>query len=164
MHTTNSPGPPAGFPSVIRMPNAYGRRRLAGRSYKQAFLFLSYSGFSVHNSSWPTNGSRLRIFVLGWRLTGPVASVLESWACLRWRRVYSRTSLADCSPMPTIRASIPAAGGVGKRRLILNPIGDGIDIGSPTPGGASQLGVYPLLAESHIKRLYGRWIRRNPRR
>lgn len=137
-------GPAAGIP--VRVENA---QRIWAASIggpivsSKLFFFLSYSGFSVHNSTIADEWVETPEFraLLATDRPGGISAGILNLPSMTPRVVAVLPS--DCSSYANNPGEFPgqtASGGP-----FCNPVGDGIDIGSPTPGGASQLGVYPRL-------------------
>jgi hypothetical protein len=127
-----SAGPAAGMPVRVQNAQRTWAGSLGGRVVKdKLFYFLSYSGFSVHNATianqW-VETPEFRSLVATDRPGGISAGIL-SQPGMAPRVVAINSSLTNCT---SYGANCQA-------------VGDGLDIGSPTAGGASQLGVYPRL-------------------
>lgn len=147
-------GPAAGAPTRVQNAQRSWAGSLGGPIVKdKLFAFLSYSGFSVHNTSienqW-VETPEFRSTVAADRPGGISAAIL-SLPGMAPRVVGINTALTDCSPWANNQGAFPPVGGVTQTATsgpYCQEVGDGIDIGSPTPGGASQLGVYPRLSYS----------------
>jgi Carboxypeptidase regulatory-like domain/TonB dependent receptor len=117
---------------------------LGGPAVKdKLFWFASWSGFSVHNSTlgeqWVETPD-LRALIAQDRPGGISAHIL-SLPTMAPRVVKVLSS--DCSNYSNNQGQFPGQTPTGG--LFCQPVGGGIDVGSPTAGGASQLGVYPRL-------------------
>ena len=107
------------------------------------FFFASYSGFSVHNSTIQdefVETPELRSLIATDRPGGISAHIL-SLPTLVPRVVKVLTT--DCTPYSNNQGQYPGQTPTGGP--FCQPVGTGLDIGSPTAGGASQLGQYPRL-------------------
>ncbi|HMG84135.1 MAG TPA: TonB-dependent receptor [Terracidiphilus sp.] len=143
-------GPAAGKP--VRDNNA--QRTWAGSLggpiiRNKLFFFASYSGFSVHQNAitneW-VETPEFRSTYPGER-PGGISAGIFALPGMAPRVVGVNPSLTDCSAYAN-QGGFPPVGGVMQTATsgpYCNVVGDGIDIGSPTAGGASQLGVYPRL-------------------
>ena len=109
------------------------------------FYFLSYSGFSVHNAPYSDEWVETPEFrsLIATDRPGGVSAAILNMAGMAPRVASVLT--ADCSAYANNPGTYP--GQLSTGGPYCNPVGDGIDIGSPTAGGASQLGQYPLLAD-----------------
>jgi hypothetical protein len=107
------------------------------------FWFASWSGFTVKsstiNNQW-VETPEVRALIASDRPGGISASIL-SMSSIAPRVAAVLTS--DCSSYANNQGQYP--GQTPSGGPYCQPVGDGIDIGSPTPGGASQLGQYPRL-------------------
>jgi Carboxypeptidase regulatory-like domain/TonB dependent receptor len=139
-------GPAAGLATRVQNAQRSWATSLGGPAIKnKVFFFGSWSGFSVHNTSisnqW-VETPEFRQTVAADRSGGISASILSLPAMAP--RVVA-TLPSNCSSYANNQGQYPGQTATGGP--FCNPVGDGIDIGSPTAGGPSQLGVYPLLAD-----------------
>ena len=153
-----SAGPAAGLPTRVQNAQRSWAASLGGPAIKgKVFYFLSYAGFSVHNSStsneW-VETPEFRTTLAAARPGGISASIL-SLVGMAPRVVNVNAGLTDCSPWSNNQGAFPPVlinGVLTTQATASGPYckmtGDGLDIGSPTAGGASQLGVYPRLSYS----------------
>jgi hypothetical protein len=145
-------GPAAGKP--IRDNNA--QRTWAGSLggpiiRNKLFYFLSYSGFSVHQNAITNEWVETPEFRSTYPADRPggISAGILSLPGMAPRVVGVNASLTDCSAYANNPGQFPAVGGVAQTATAgpyCQVIGDGIDVGAPTAGGASQLGVYPRLS------------------
>jgi hypothetical protein len=153
-------GPAAVMPTRVQNAQRTWAGSLGGPVVKnKLFYFLSYSGFSVHNSSisdeW-VETPEFRALVATDRPGGISAGILNS-AGMAPRVVAVNPSLTNCTPWSNNQGEFPpaAVNGVGApvtQTATSGPycqvVTGGLDMGSPTAGGASQLGMYPRLSYS----------------
>lgn len=151
-------GPAAGVPTRVQNAQRTWAASLGGPLKKnKVFYFLSYSGFSVHNSSlsneW-VETPEFRTTLAADRPGGISASIL-SLPGMAPRVAGVNAGLTNCTPWSNNQGEFPPVlvnGVLTTQTATSGPycqvIGDGIDIGSPTAGGATQLGVYPRLSYS----------------
>ncbi|HWG21898.1 MAG TPA: TonB-dependent receptor [Terracidiphilus sp.] len=145
-------GPGAGLPTRVDNAQRTWATSLGGPAIKdKLFYFASWSGFSVHNSSvaneW-VETPEFRSTVASARPGGISASILALPTMAP--RVVSMLP-TDCSSYSNNQGEFPPVNGVMQTSTsgpYCQVVGDGIDIGSPTAGGASQLGMYPRLGYS----------------
>ncbi len=137
-------GPAAGLTQKVENAQRIWAGSLGGPIVKEkVFYFLSYSGYSVHNS--PTANQwvetpQFRTSVAAAR-PGGISGAILSLPTMAPR--VAAVLPSNCSYYANNQGQYPgqtASGGP-----FCNPVGTGLDIGSPTAGGASQLGQYPLL-------------------
>jgi hypothetical protein len=141
----------AGMPTRVQNAQRTWAGSLGGRVVKdKLFYFLSYSGFSVHDTSianqW-VETPEFRSLVATDRPGGLSAKIL-SLPGMAPRVVAVNSSLTNCSAWANNQGAFPPVNGVMQTDAsgpYCQTVGDGLDIGSPTAGGASQLGVYPRL-------------------
>jgi hypothetical protein len=147
-------GPAAGMPTRVQNAQRTWAGSLGGRVVKdKLFYFLSYSGFSVHNTTianqW-VETPEFRNLVVTDRPGGISAKIL-GLPGMAPRVVAINPSLTNCSAWANNQGAFPPVNGVMQTDTsgpYCQAVGDGLDIGSPTAGGASQLGVYPRLSYS----------------
>ncbi|HEY2468525.1 MAG TPA: TonB-dependent receptor [Terracidiphilus sp.] len=119
--------------------------------HDKLFYFLSYSGFSVHQNAITNEWVETPDFrsLLATDRPGGISAGILSLPGMAPRVVGVNASLTDCSVYANNQGEFPPVGGVTQTATsgpYCQVVGDGIDIGSPTAGGASQLGVYPRLS------------------
>ncbi|MGB6975670.1 MAG: TonB-dependent receptor [Terracidiphilus sp.] len=137
-------GPASGLNARVENAQRIWATSLGGPIRKdKLFYFLSYSGFSVHNSTVENQWVETPEFVstLEAQRSGGISAGILSQASMTPRVVATLPS--NCSDYANNQGQYPgqtASGGP-----FCNPVGEGLDIGSPTVGGATQLGTYPLL-------------------
>jgi Carboxypeptidase regulatory-like domain/TonB dependent receptor len=138
---------PAGTNGLpIRVENAQRiwAASLGGPTVKdKLFFFASYSGFSVHNSTIQTQYVETPEFraLIAQDRPGGISRNILSLPTMAPRVVKVLTS--DCSPYSNNQGQYPGQTPTGGK--FCQPVGTGLDVGSPTAGGASQLGQYPRL-------------------
>ena len=123
-------GPSGALPTVVDNKVRSYAASLGGPVLQNGlFFFLSYAGFSSANNSETTSyveTADYRAAVIAQRAGGVTAGIL-----------------ADNGVLPRIRAVLtPACNGL-TAGVNCNVVSGGLDIGSLTPGGASQIGVFP---------------------
>lgn len=144
-------GPAAGIP--VRDNNA--QRTWAGSLggpivRNKLFFFASYAGFSVHQNSIANEWVETPEFrsTLATDRPGGISAGILNLPGMAPRVVAVNASLSDCSAWANNQGEFPPVAGVTQTASsgpYCQVVGDGIDIGSPTAGGSSQLGVYPRL-------------------
>jgi hypothetical protein len=139
-------GPAAGLPARVENAQRTWAGSLGGRVIKdKLFYFLSYSGFSVHNTTiddqW-VETPEFRALIAADRPGGISTGILSSPGMAP--RIASVLP-SNCSSYANNAGQYP--GQLATGGPFCNPVGDGIDIGSPTVGGATQLGIYPRLSD-----------------
>jgi hypothetical protein len=137
-------GPAGGLPARVDNAQRSWAGSLGGRVVKdKLFYFLSYSGFSVHNTTiadqW-VETPEFRSLIATARPGGISTGILAQPGMAP--RVASVLP-SNCSSYANNQGQYPGQTATGGP--FCNPVGDGLDIGSPTAGGASQLGLYPTL-------------------
>ena len=147
-------GPAAGKP--VRNNNA--QRTWAGSLggpiiHDKLFFFASYSGFSVHQNTVVNQWVETPEFRSTYPADRPggISAGIFSLPGMAPRVVNVNPSLTDCSAYANNAGAYPPVNGVPQTATsgpYCQVVGDGIDIGSPTAGGASQLGVYPRFSYS----------------
>jgi hypothetical protein len=128
-------GPAAGLPLKVQNAQRTWAASLGGPIVKEKlFYFASWSGFSVHNTSYANQWvetPQLRALIATDRPGGISAALLNlPGMAPRVAAIFP----SNCSSY--VNAGLSAD---------CNAVTGGLDIGSPTAGGASQLGKYPLL-------------------
>lgn len=153
-------GPAAGMPTRVQNAQRTWAGSLGGRVVKdKLFYFLSYSGFSVHNTTIANQWVETPDFrsLVATDRPGGISAKILSMPGMAPRVVAINSSLTNCSPWANNQGEFPptSVNGVGPvvtqtdtSGPYCQTVGDGLDIGSPTAGGASQLGVYPRLSYS----------------
>jgi hypothetical protein len=130
-------GPAAGPPIKVENAQRTWAASLGGPIVKEKlFYFASWSGYSVHNTSYANQWVETSQFrtLLATDRPGGISAALLNLPGMAPRVVAMLPS--NCSSY--VNAGLGAD---------CNAVTGGIDIGSPTAGGASQLGKYPLLAD-----------------
>jgi hypothetical protein len=153
-------GPAAGMPTRVQNAQRTWAGSLGGRVVKdKLFYFLSYSGFSVHNTTIDNQWVETPEFrsLIATDRPGSISTAILSLPGMAPRVVGINSSLTNCTSWSNNQGEFPPTpiNGVGAtvtQTATSGPycqvVGDGIDIGSPTAGGDSQLGVYPRLGYS----------------
>jgi hypothetical protein len=123
-------GPSGALPTIVDNDQRSFAASLGGPAvHKKVFYFLSWAGFTTANNSETTGyveTPQYRAAVVANRKGGVSAGIL-----------------ADPNVVPRIRTILtPACNGL-TAGVNCNVVAGGLDIGSLTPGGASQLGVFP---------------------
>jgi hypothetical protein len=139
-------GPAAGLPARVQNAQRTWAGSLGGRVIKdKLFYFLSYSGFSVHNTSIANQWVETPEFrsLIATARPGGISTGILSQPGMAPRVVSVLPN--NCSAYANNAGQYP--GQLATGGPFCNLVGDGIDIGSPTPGGATQLGIYPLLSD-----------------
>jgi hypothetical protein len=139
-------GPAAGLQQKVENAQRSWAGSLGGPILKnKLFYFLSYSGFSVHSSAISNEWVETPQFIstVAADRPGGISAAILSLAGMAPRVVNLLPS--NCSSYANNPGTYPgqtASGGP-----FCNPVSGGLDIGSPTAGGASQLGMYPRLSD-----------------
>jgi hypothetical protein len=147
-------GPAAGMPTRVQNAQRTWAGSLGGRVVKdKLFYFLSYSGFSVHNTTIANQWVETPEFrsLVATDRPGGISAAILSLPGMAPRVVAINTALTNCSAWANNQGEFPPVNGVTQTDAsgpYCQEVGDGLDIGSPTAGGASQLGVYPRLGYS----------------
>jgi hypothetical protein len=139
-------GPAGGLPVRVQNAQRSWAASLGGPAVKnKLFFFASYAGFSVHNTSiadqW-VETPEFRSTIAADRPGGISAGILGLTSMAP--RVAAVLP-SNCSSYANNQGQYP--GQTANGGPFCNPVGDGIDIGSPTAGGSSQLGMYPRLSD-----------------
>ncbi|UWZ86305.1 TonB-dependent receptor [Occallatibacter riparius] len=134
-----------GVPQRVENAQRTWAASLGGPAVKdKLFWFASWSGFTLHNSSidnvW-VETPEFRSLIAQDRPGGLSAEILSLPGMAP--RVVSVLN-SDCSDYANNQGQYPGQTATGGP--FCQPTGSGIDVGSPTPGGASQLGQYPRLS------------------
>lgn len=113
------------------------------------FWFASWSGFSVHNTSYGSEWVETPEFrsTLATERPGGLSAKLINLPGMAPR--ISAQLPSDCTNYSNNQGEFPPYNGVTQTANsgpYCQVVGDGIDIGSPTAGGNSQLGQYPRLS------------------
>jgi hypothetical protein len=139
-------GPGAVVPTKVENAQRTWAASLGGPIKRdKIFYFLSWSGYTVHNATtsdeW-VETPEFRSLAAADRPGGISAAILS--LPTEVPRVVGIVP-SNCSAYANNQGQYPGQTATGGP--FCNPVGNGLDIGSPTPGGASQLGVYPLLSD-----------------
>jgi len=147
-------GPAAGIPVRDNNAQRIWAGSLGGPIVRnKLFFFASYSGFSVHQNAITNEWVETPEFrsLLATDRPGGISAGILNLPGMAPRVVAINPSLTDCSSYADNQGAYPPVNGVAQTATsgpYCQQVGDGIDIGSPTAGGASQLGVYPRLSYS----------------
>ena len=131
LNTLNKWGGPSGaLPTVVDNDQRSWAASLGGPAvHKKLFFFASWAGFTTANNSYASSyveTSQYRAAVVANRAGGVSAGIL-----------------GDPNVAPRIRAVLtPSCAGLTVG-VNCNVVTGGLDIGSLTPGGSSQIGVFP---------------------
>jgi hypothetical protein len=128
-------GPAAGPPLKVVNAQRTWAASLGGPIVKEKlFYFASWSGYSVHNTAYANQWVETQQFrsLIATDRPGGISAALLNLPGMAPRVVSMLPS--NCSSWVN--------SGLGTDCAVVT---GGVDIGSPTPGGASQLGKYPLL-------------------
>jgi hypothetical protein len=129
------------------------------------FGFASYAGFSAAANSTISQyveTSDYRSRVADQRPGGVTTRIITAPGAVP--RVVNVLPL-DCSAYANNQGLYAPVNGVPQTASggpYCNPVNGGVDIGSPTPGGASQLGVYTPSANSNVATFVGGGLDGNP--
>jgi hypothetical protein len=142
-------GPGAVPPTRVENAQRTWAASLGGPAVKdKLFWFASWAGFSVHNSTiaqqW-VETPELRTTIASDR-PGSISGAILSNPNMAPR--VSSLLTSDCTAYVN-NGGFPPVNGQTQTATsgpYCQTVGDGIDIGSPTAGGASQLGQYPRLS------------------
>ena len=137
-------GPAGGLPARVDNAQRSWAGSLGGRVVKdKLFYFLSYSGFSVHNTTIADQWVETPEFrsLIATDRPGGISTGILAQPGMAPRVAFVLPS--NCSSYANNQGAYPGQTATGGP--FCNPVGDGIDIGSPTAGGATQLGMYPRL-------------------
>lgn len=144
-------GPAAGPPTKVENAQRIWAASLGGPIKKdKLFFFVSWAGFSVHNTTYGNEWVETAAFrnLLKTARPGGLSAELLNLPGMAPR--VTATLPSNCSNYVN-NGGFPPVGGVTQTNSTgpyCQTIGTGLDIGSPTPGGASQLGQYPRLSYS----------------
>ena len=122
------------------------------------FLFASYSGFGLGANSTVSQyveTSQYRALVTAQR-PGSIAKTILNSAGVTPRITNLLT--IDCSAYANNQSLYAPVNGIKQTASggpYCNPVSGGVDVGSPTPGGASQIGKYTPSANSNIATFVG---------